>query len=130
MKNVALSAVCRRDSRQSAELKPTYVDATPLRWVRPKRQLPPGFIVPCQPTLANKVPARSSTDGFRIAALKDGDTVRSQSYGLFKLVAAERDVDAGSTGPRLRPNSGALHRENQHSQGESGGNGDQVVASR
>ena len=30
---------------------------TPARWVRPKRLQPPGFIVPCQPTLASKVPA-------------------------------------------------------------------------
>jgi hypothetical protein len=29
----------------------------PQRWVRPKRLLPPGFIVPCQPMLAAKVPA-------------------------------------------------------------------------
>ena len=55
---------------------------TPDRWVRPKRQLPPGFIVPCQPTLAEKVPAGDGWihelkhDGFRILAFKDGDTVR------------------------------------------------------
>jgi hypothetical protein len=30
---------------------------TAHRWVRPKRLLPPGFVVPCQPTLAAKVPA-------------------------------------------------------------------------
>ena len=29
----------------------------PHRWIRPKRLQPPGFIVPCQPTLAHKVPA-------------------------------------------------------------------------
>ena len=29
---------------------------TPPRWVRPKRLRPPGFIVPCQPVLAPKVP--------------------------------------------------------------------------
>jgi hypothetical protein len=55
---------------------------TPARWVRPKRQLPPGFIVPCQPTLASKVPAGDGWihelkhDGFRVLAFKDGDTVR------------------------------------------------------
>ena len=55
---------------------------TPARWVRPKRRLPPGFIVPCQPTLASKVPAGDGWihelkhDGFRILAFKDGDTVR------------------------------------------------------
>jgi hypothetical protein len=30
---------------------------TPPRWARPKRLRPPGFIVPCQPILAAKVPA-------------------------------------------------------------------------
>jgi bifunctional non-homologous end joining protein LigD len=51
-------------------------------WVRPKRRQPPGFIVPCQPTLAAKVPAGDGWvhelkhDGFRILAFKDGDTVR------------------------------------------------------
>src|ERR671913_1822145 len=55
---------------------------TPLRWVRPKRLQPPGFIVPCQPTLASKVPVGDGWihelkhDGFRILALKDGNTVR------------------------------------------------------
>jgi hypothetical protein len=34
---------------------------TPHRWVRPKRQLRPGFIVPCQPTLAAKVPGERAT---------------------------------------------------------------------
>jgi hypothetical protein len=29
---------------------------SPDRWIRPKRLKPPGFIVPCQPTLADKVP--------------------------------------------------------------------------
>jgi hypothetical protein len=29
----------------------------PTRWARPKLVRPPGFIVPCQPTLANTVPA-------------------------------------------------------------------------
>jgi hypothetical protein len=28
---------------------------TPDRWVRPKRRQPPGFILPCQPMLADKV---------------------------------------------------------------------------
>ena len=49
---------------------------------RPKRQLPPGFVVPCQPTLAEKMPAGEGWihelkhDGFRILAFKDGDKVR------------------------------------------------------
>src|SRR5215207_1798523 len=55
---------------------------TPHRWVRPNRLQPPGFIVPCQPTLAEKVPAGEGWihelkhDGFRILAFKDSDTVR------------------------------------------------------
>src|SRR5918993_1139628 len=55
---------------------------TPYRWVRPKRLLPPGFIIPCQPTLAHKVPAGGGWihelkhDGFRVLAFKDGDKVR------------------------------------------------------
>src|SRR5215211_1433168 len=54
---------------------------TPHRWVRPKRRRPPGFILPCQPMLADKVPVGDGWihelkhDGFRIVALKDGDTV-------------------------------------------------------
>ena len=45
---------------------------TPTRWVRPKRHLPPGFIVPCQSILAAKVPDGDGWlhelkhDGFRI----------------------------------------------------------------
>jgi hypothetical protein len=38
---------------------------TPARWVRPKRLQPPGFIVPCQPTLASKVPAGDGCNLFR-----------------------------------------------------------------
>src|SRR5215207_3964555 len=55
---------------------------TPHRWVWPKRLHPPGFIVPCQPTLASKVPAGDGWiyelkhDGFRVLAFKDGDSVR------------------------------------------------------
>jgi bifunctional non-homologous end joining protein LigD len=65
-----------------------YVDAHPHRWIRPKRLLPPGFIVPCQPTLADKVPAGDGWihelkhDGFRIIAHKDGDREhRSSGFG-------------------------------------------------
>jgi bifunctional non-homologous end joining protein LigD len=55
---------------------------TPSPWVRPKRQLPPGFIVPCQPTLVQKVPDGDGWlhelkhDGFHILAFKDGERVR------------------------------------------------------
>jgi bifunctional non-homologous end joining protein LigD len=54
---------------------------TPHRWIRPKRLQPPGFIVPCQPTLADRVPTGEGWvhelkhDG-RILAFKEGDTVR------------------------------------------------------
>jgi len=47
---------CLRDSRPRRALKRTYVDAYSA-----KRLQPPGFIVPCQPTLASKVPARTCT---------------------------------------------------------------------
>jgi bifunctional non-homologous end joining protein LigD len=55
---------------------------TPQRWIPPMRQLPPGFIVPCQPTLATTVPDGDGWlhelkhDGFRILAFKDGECVR------------------------------------------------------
>ena len=55
---------------------------TPTRWARPKLVRPPGFIVPCQPILATKVPAGDGWlhelkhDGFRILAYKDGERVR------------------------------------------------------
>jgi bifunctional non-homologous end joining protein LigD len=55
---------------------------TPHRWVRPKQLQPSGFIRPALPVLAHKVPAGEGWihelkhDGFRIVALKDGDTVR------------------------------------------------------
>src|SRR5688572_26661291 len=55
---------------------------TPHRWVRPKRKLPPGFIVPSQPTSPTRCPRATAGfhelkhDGFRILALKDGDKVR------------------------------------------------------
>src|SRR5829696_4612185 len=55
---------------------------TPPRWSRPKRLRPPGFIVPCQPILAAKVPAGDGWlhelkhDRFRIIAHKDGERVR------------------------------------------------------
>jgi hypothetical protein len=60
---------------------------TPHRWVRPKRLQPPGFIVPCQPTLADKVPAGDGWihelkhDGLRILAFKDGERVLTKTWG-------------------------------------------------
>ena len=53
-----------------------------LGWERPTQLRPRGFVVPCQPALADKVPTGDGWlhelkhDGFRIVALKDGDTVR------------------------------------------------------
>jgi bifunctional non-homologous end joining protein LigD len=55
---------------------------TPTRWATPKRQLPPGFIKPCQPILAKAVPAGDGWlhelkhDGYRVIAFKDGERVR------------------------------------------------------
>src|SRR5215213_6490279 len=54
---------------------------SPTRWARPKLVRPPGFILPCQPVLATKVPIGDGWlhelkhDGFRIIAHKDGDRV-------------------------------------------------------
>src|SRR3954447_17629381 len=54
---------------------------SPTRWARPKLVRPPGFILPCQPTLAAKVPTGDGWihelkhDGFRIIAHKDGERV-------------------------------------------------------
>jgi bifunctional non-homologous end joining protein LigD len=55
---------------------------TPIRWATPKRQLPPGFIKPCQPILARAVPAGDGWlhelkhDGYRVIAFKDDGRVR------------------------------------------------------
>jgi bifunctional non-homologous end joining protein LigD len=54
---------------------------TAYRWARPKLVRPPGFILPCQPVLATKVPTGDGWlhelkhDGFRIIAHKDGGRV-------------------------------------------------------
>ena len=74
---------------------------TPQRWVRSRRQLPPGFIRPCQPILAAKVPAGDGWlhelkhDGYRIVAYKDGERVwlwsrngRDWSAELVAITAA------------------------------------------
>ncbi len=61
---------------------PAMLMRTPQHWPRPKRQLPPGFIKPCQPILAGKVPEGDGWlhelkhDGYRVLALKDGERVR------------------------------------------------------
>src|SRR3954447_13892478 len=55
---------------------------SPTRWTKPKRRVPPGFILPCQPVLAAKVPAGDGWihelkhDGYRILARKEGADVR------------------------------------------------------
>ena len=60
---------------------PSMLMRTPTRWARPKLLRPPGFIVPCQPVLAAKVPTGDGWlhelkhDGFRIVAHKDGERV-------------------------------------------------------
>jgi bifunctional non-homologous end joining protein LigD len=54
----------------------------PTRWTTPKRRVPPGFIRPCQPALADRVPTGDGWihelkhDGYRILARKEGDHVR------------------------------------------------------
>jgi ATP-dependent DNA ligase len=70
---------------------------TPPRWVRPKRQLPPGFIVPCQPILARAVPAGDGWlhelkhDGYRIiqkALRKAGPELRFSEHMVASDVEA------------------------------------------
>ena len=47
-----------------------------------RRRVPPGFIPPCQPVLADRVPSGDGWlhelkhDGFRVIARKEGDHVR------------------------------------------------------
>src|SRR4051812_29549640 len=81
---------------------------TPPRWVRPKRQLPPGFIVPCQPTPVARVPNGDGWlhelkhDGFRILAYKDGERVwlwsrngRDWASEFVAITAAVRALPLG-----------------------------------
>jgi hypothetical protein len=85
---------------------------TPQRWVRPKRQLPPGFIVACQPTLANKVP---EGDGW-IHELKHDSLSRTatrfvcvaQRTGLVGRVRRDQRGHAGATFKRVMLDGGAV----------------------
>src|SRR4051794_29376379 len=80
---------------------------TPTRWARPKLVRPPGFIVPCRPTLAANVPTGDGWlhelkhDGFRIIAHKDGLRVhlwsrngRDRSGDLVAIADAVRALPA------------------------------------
>ena len=79
----------------------------PTRWARPKLLRPPGFILPCQPVLATKVPTGDGWlhelkhDGFRILAHKDGGRVhlwsrngRDRSGDFVAITDAVRAVPA------------------------------------
>ena len=72
----------------------------PPRWSRPKRQLPPGFIIPAQPILAAKVPAGDGWlhelkhDGFRIMTYKDGERVWLWSGAIPRRCARRIRSDA------------------------------------
>ena len=88
---------------------------SPQRWVRPKRLQPPGFVVPCQPTLAGKVPEgdgwihvlkHDGFDGFRIFAFKPGDTrgplkdaVAAAKQAISKAGPSTRNIPARCAAP-------------------------------
>src|SRR5215203_3638956 len=61
---------------------------TPTRWARPKLVRPPGFIVPCRPTLAANVP---TGDGWLHELKHDG----------FRIIAHNRDCRRRARPPRL-----------------------------
>ena len=72
---------CLRDSSAGTDLEgASMLMRTAYRWARPKLVRPPGFILPCQPVLATKVPTGDGWlhelkhDGFRIIAHKDGES--------------------------------------------------------
>src|SRR5215218_7631910 len=74
---------CLRDSSAGIELEgASMLMHIPTRWARPKLVRPPGFILPCQPVLAAKVPVGEGWlhelkhDGYRVIAFKDGERVR------------------------------------------------------
>jgi ATP-dependent DNA ligase len=80
---------------------------SPTRWARPKLVRPPGFILPCQPVLATKVPVGEGWlhelkhDGFRILAHKDGERVhlwsrngRDRSRDFVAMADAVRALPA------------------------------------
>src|SRR5215203_4149211 len=74
---------CLRDSSAGIELEgASRLMHIPTRWARPKLVRPPGFILPCQPVLAAKVPVGEGWlhelkhDGYRVIAFKDGERVR------------------------------------------------------
>src|SRR5215207_3672383 len=91
---------------------------TPTRWARPKLVRPPGFILPCRPTLAANVPTGDGWlhelkhDGFRIIAHKDGLRVhlwsrngRDRSGDFVAIADAVRALPASgscSTAKRSR----------------------------
>src|SRR3954447_23140005 len=83
---------------------------SPTRWTKPKRRVPPGFIPPCQPVLAAKVPAGDGWihelkhDGYRILARKEGDDVRLWSRNGRDLSAEFVAIAAA-----LRELPGRLH---------------------
>src|SRR5215207_2155316 len=86
---------------------------SPTRWARPKLVRPPGFILPCQPVLATKVPVGEGWlhelkhDGFRILAHKDGERVHLWSRNGRDR---SRDFVAMANAVRALPTSKASSR--------------------
>src|SRR5215204_4474773 len=75
---------------------------SPTRWARPKLVRPPGFILPCQPVLATKVPVGEGWlhelkhDGFRILTHKDGERVHLWSRAAGRLTANPPETSSTS----------------------------------
>ena len=82
---------------------------------------PPGFILPCQPTLAERSPSgpdwahEIKLDGYRMIARKDGEQVRlekniMQIFGWFKALAVSVLLTLWMGAAAARPNA-ALPRQ-------------------
>jgi bifunctional non-homologous end joining protein LigD len=88
-----------------------WVPSRPIRW----RSKPPGFILPCQPALADRPPSgpgwlhEIKFDGYRIIARKDGEKVR---------IWARTTSDYSKAFTRMRDAIAALPVENAVVDGE------------
>src|SRR5829696_1655073 len=89
-----------------------------------RRRVPPGFIPPCQPLLAERVPSGDGWlhelkhDGFRIIARKEGDHVRLWSSECSSRVCIRRTRrDLARCEPANRIVLGALGQKDQGGKG-------------
>jgi hypothetical protein len=69
------------------------------------RSKPQGFILPCQPALADRPPAgpgwlhEVKWDGYRVIACKDGERVRERVYGLPDYHSKKKKSPAKRSSP-------------------------------